>query len=92
MASDYNTVHQVAQIHLRALCQFIDCTHLRETCVCVHYNASMCSHYIIHDDVLQVSRMMCLDVHISHHDHLDDMYMSMMNLDENLVHNLVDDT
>ncbi len=52
----------------------------------------MCLHYIIHDDVLQVSRMMCLDVHISRHDHLDDMYMSMMNLDENLVHNLVDDT
>ena len=36
--------------------------------------------------------MMCLDVHISRHDHLDDMHMSMMNLDENLVHNLVENT
>ena len=55
----------------------------------------MCLHYIIHDDVMQVSRMMYLDVHT--YRHLDDMYMSMMmrhrsRRDENLVQNLVDDT
>ena len=57
----------------------------------------MCLHYIIHDDVMQVSRMMYLDVHTSRHDHLDVyVYYMMMRhrsrRDENLVHNLVDDT
>ena len=53
-------------------------------------------HYIIHDDVMQVSRMMCLDVHTSLHDHLDDMYEYSMMMrsrrDQNLVENLVDMT
>ena len=60
--------------------------------VCIIMRYVLCVYYIIHDAYVQVSRMMCLDVHISRHDHLDDMYMSMMNLDENLVHNLVDNT
>ena len=64
----------------------------------MHYNASMCSHYIIHDDVLQVSRMMCLDVHMCHLD-LDHNVTYMMTYNDdssrrdlNLVENLVDDT
>ena len=57
----------------------------------------MCLHYITHDDVMQVSRMMCLDVHTSRHDHLDvyACYMMMRHRsrrDENLVENLVDMT
>ena len=83
--------------HLISLCQFIDCTLLRVTCVCVHYNASMCSHYIIHDTYVQAYYMMYLDVHTSRHDHLD-VYVHYMMMrhrsrrDENLVQNLVDDT
>ena len=68
---------------------------MRDTCVCVCYNASMCSHYIIHDDVMQVSRMMCLDVHTSRHLVHNVTYMMTYNDDSsrrdlNLVENLVE--
>ena len=65
---------------------------------CVHYNVdALCVYYIIHDACVQVSHMMCLDVHTSRHDDLD-VYMRYMMLrhrsrrDENLVRNLVDST
>ena len=55
----------------------------------------MCSHYIIHDAYVQVSHMMYLDVHTSRHLDVHVYYMMMRHRsrrDENLVHNLVDNT
>ena len=62
----------------------------------MHYNASMCSYYIIHDAYVQAYYMMCLDVHTSRHLDVHDVYYMMMRhrsrRDENLVENLVDNT
>jgi len=55
----------------------------------------MCSHYIIHDAYVQAYYMMCLDVHTSRHLDVYVYYMMMRHRsrrDENLVHNLVDNT
>ena len=57
----------------------------------------LCVYYIIHDAYVQAYYMMYLDVHTSRHDHLD-VYVHYMMMrhrsrrDENLVHNLVDNT
>ena len=55
----------------------------------------LCVYYIIHDDVVQVLHMMYLDVHTSRHLDVYVYYMMMRHRsrrDENLVHNLVDNT
>ena len=58
----------------------------------------LCVYYIIHDAYVQVSRMMCLVLHMCHLDLVHYMmYMMTYNDDSsrrdlNLVENLVDDT
>ena len=62
----------------------------------MHYNVdALCVYYIIHDACVQVSDMMFLDVHTSRHLDVHVYYMMMRHRsrrDENLVHNLVDNT